>query len=120
VEDCGVVGHTHQPGLHDEDLRFHGLEGAATLTLPLERGKKSFINVGSVGQPRDGDPRACYAVLEDERVTWHRVEYDFRLTMPAGARPVSASERAPDQDSPSVWRRTCRRISGFLRRRRWL
>ena len=37
--------------------------------------------MGSVGQPRDGDNRACYAVLEDGSVTWHRVPYDFRSTM---------------------------------------
>jgi len=76
-----LAGHTHQPGLHDEDLRFHGLEGRAELTLPLPKGRRAFVNVGSVGQPRDGDNRACYAVLEDESVTWHRVAYDYRMTM---------------------------------------
>ena len=35
----------------------------------------------STGQPRDGDSRACYAILEDHQVTWHRVNYDFRSTM---------------------------------------
>ena len=80
-EDCAVGGHTHQPGLHDESLRFHGMGGEQTLTLPLEEGRKYFINVGSTGQPRDGDNRACYAVLEPHQVTWHRVEYDFRATM---------------------------------------
>ena len=80
-ESCAVGGHTHQPGVHDESLRFHGLAGAETLTLPLEEGRKYFINVGSTGQPRDGDHRACYAVLEPHQVTWHRVEYDFRGTM---------------------------------------
>ncbi len=79
-EGVGVAGHTHQPGLHDEDFRFHGLNGATELTLPLEPGRKYFVNVGSTGQPRDGDPRACYAVLEDHQVTWVRIEYDFRIT----------------------------------------
>jgi diadenosine tetraphosphatase ApaH/serine/threonine PP2A family protein phosphatase len=73
-------GHTHHPGLHDEDLRFHGLEGRETLTMPLPEGKRCFVNVGSTGQPRDGDNRACYAVLEDTQVTWHRIPYDFRIT----------------------------------------
>lgn len=75
-----VAGHTHHPGLHDESLRFQGLAGADELTLPLPVGKKYFLNVGSVGQPRDSDNRACYAVLEDEQVTWHRVPYDFMAT----------------------------------------
>ena len=34
----------------------------------------------SVGQPRDGDQRACYAILEDEVLRWHRVEYDYEQT----------------------------------------
>jgi predicted phosphodiesterase len=80
-EDCAVGGHTHQPGMHDDQLRFHAVAGHDSLTLPLERGRKYFINVGSTGQPRDGDPRACYAILEEEQVTWHRVEYDLRRTM---------------------------------------
>ncbi len=79
-DGVGVAGHTHQPGLHDENLRFRALDGAGELTLPLEPDKRYFINVGSTGQPRDGDNRACYAVLEDHQVTWHRVEYDFRAT----------------------------------------
>jgi diadenosine tetraphosphatase ApaH/serine/threonine PP2A family protein phosphatase len=76
----GVAGHTHQPGIHDESLRFQALEGQAELTLPLDPDKRYFINVGSTGQPRDGDSRACYAVLEEHQVTWYRVEYDFRVT----------------------------------------
>lgn len=79
-EGVAVGGHTHHPGVHDEDLRFHGLNGAATLTLPLAEDRKFFVNVGSVGQPRDSDNRACYAVLEDHQVTWHRVPYDFQRT----------------------------------------
>lgn len=79
-EGVGFAGHTHQPGLHDAEFRWHGLEGQTSVTLPLPVGQKAFVNVGSTGQPRDGDPRSCYAVLEDESITWHRVEYDFRRT----------------------------------------
>ena len=80
TKSIGVCGHTHQPGVHHEDLRFTSLDGADTLTVPLEEGRKYFINVGSTGQPRDGDSRACYAVLEEHQVTWYRVAYDFRQT----------------------------------------
>jgi len=48
-------------------------------TAGMDRGKGyTFINAGSVGQPRDGDPRACFAVLDMKsgRVKWVRVEYD--------------------------------------------
>ncbi len=80
-DGVGVAGHTHQPGIHDESLKFTALNGADSLTVPLPEGQKFFINVGSTGQPRDGDSRAAYAILEEHQVTWHRVQYDFRTTM---------------------------------------
>jgi diadenosine tetraphosphatase ApaH/serine/threonine PP2A family protein phosphatase len=79
-ERIAVAGHTHQPGIHDESMRFHGLNGEQRLTIGFEKGHKYFVNVGSIGQPRDGDARACYAVLEEDRVSWYRVPYDFRIT----------------------------------------
>lgn len=75
---CCFVGHTHVPicFAHDPDGRVTG--------VPLERldlrdGFRYVINVGSVGQPRDGDPRAAYAVYDDEAGTieMHRVDYDI-------------------------------------------
>ncbi len=47
--------------------------------LPMDRrvGKKRFINPGSVGQPRDGDPRASYAVWEEGKVNFKRMDYDI-------------------------------------------
>jgi diadenosine tetraphosphatase ApaH/serine/threonine PP2A family protein phosphatase len=48
-------------------------------SLVIEDGAKYFINVGSVGQPRDGDWRACYAIydLDEKLLTFRRVEYDI-------------------------------------------
>jgi putative phosphoesterase len=60
--DFVCVGHTHLP--------FH-----------LELGRIQVVNPGSVGQPRDGDPRCAYAVIEDGRVTLRRVEYDIDATL---------------------------------------
>ena len=91
-EGVAVGGHTHHPGAHDDQLRFHGLGGTDRLTLPLDEGRKWFVNVGSVGQPRDSDNRACYAVLEDHQVTWHRVPYDFQRTAEKILRTGSLSE----------------------------
>jgi diadenosine tetraphosphatase ApaH/serine/threonine PP2A family protein phosphatase len=42
---------------------------------------KTLINVGSVGQPRDGDPRACYVVLENNVVHFRRLEYPIDVTV---------------------------------------
>lgn len=92
IESVGVAGHTHQPGLLTEDLHFTALNGADELTLPLDPERKYFINVGSTGQPRDGDNRACYAVVDEESVTWYRVPYDFRVTMDKIQRTGQLSE----------------------------
>lgn len=91
-DDVAVGGHTHQPGVHDADFDFQGLNGADQLTVQLPEGRKFFINVGSTGQPRDGDSRACYAVLEEHQVTWYRVAYDFRTTMEKIQRTGQLSE----------------------------
>jgi putative phosphoesterase len=56
--DLVCVGHSHVP-------------------FELESGAGRVVNPGSVGQPRDGDPRAAYALIEDGRITFHRVEYDI-------------------------------------------
>ena len=42
---------------------------------------KTLINVGSVGQPRDGNWRASYILLDDNRITFRRVEYDVEQTV---------------------------------------
>jgi diadenosine tetraphosphatase ApaH/serine/threonine PP2A family protein phosphatase len=47
--------------------------------------RRSIFNPGSVGQPRDGDPRASYMLIDTDAglVTWHRVEYDVSATQEA-------------------------------------
>lgn len=73
-------GHTHLPGVFTEDGRFlspRDLEGV----YRLEKGGKAFVNVGSVGQPRDGDRRSCYVLYDGETIRFRRVEYDFRRTL---------------------------------------
>ena len=60
--DIICVGHTHHPYV-------------------LEIDGKLVINPGSVGQPRDGDPRASYAVLEHEKIELKRVEYPVDETL---------------------------------------
>ncbi len=74
------VGHTHRPGVITAEPRFFTPEELGMeFTFPEEG--KFVINVSSAGQPRDRDPRACYAVLEDDRILWHRVEYDVSRTV---------------------------------------
>lgn len=74
--DARVVfyGHTHRGGIMvDRD------GGAAIVeTEEFGRGERFLVNAGSVGQPRDGDSRACYVIYDDaaEAVEFVRLEYD--------------------------------------------
>jgi diadenosine tetraphosphatase ApaH/serine/threonine PP2A family protein phosphatase len=77
------IGHSHRPGVWslgsggpDHEGRF----AAWPAEVPLEDGRRYLINVGSVGQPRDRDRRAAYAVwdLEARHVQIRRVAYDHR------------------------------------------
>jgi diadenosine tetraphosphatase ApaH/serine/threonine PP2A family protein phosphatase len=43
-------------------------------------GQKLMINVGSVGQPRDGDSRACYVIVQEDMLFYRRVVYDIDRT----------------------------------------
>jgi len=75
-----LFGHTHLPAvfrLVDDTLYGGAPEGAEETRIPMQRGARYLINVGSIGQPRDGDPRAAYGVLDDEarEVTMFRVPY---------------------------------------------
>lgn len=90
------IGHTHWPGIYRSDLRFVPAKGDCTR---FEIGEdRAVINVGSVGQPRDGDPRASFAVVSEGCVEIHRVGYDFRGTqtkiLAAGLHPVLAERLA--------------------------
>ena len=77
-----LVGHSHvalQVVQSDDELAG-GVAPAGT-ELELE-GVRALLNPGSVGQPRDGDPRAAYLLLDLEarRATFRRIEYDVKLT----------------------------------------
>ena len=71
-------GHTHVPGVFLESLEFISPDQPPhEVRVPDQ---KFMVNVGSVGQPRDGDPRSCYIVQEDSKLTFHRVEYNVEAT----------------------------------------
>jgi predicted Zn finger-like uncharacterized protein len=79
VERSCFQGHTHVPGIFTEDRQFYSPE---EVNHVYQLGKqKVMCNVGSVGQPRDGDWRACYAILEGNLVRFYRVEYDIETTI---------------------------------------
>lgn len=76
-----VIGHTHSPGIFstdgvysvDDDQRFN-----------LGEGKTFFINPGSVGQPRDNDPRAAFGILDTETKVFEQVRVKYPIEKAAG------------------------------------
>ncbi|GIW97329.1 MAG: phosphoesterase [Pirellulaceae bacterium] len=72
-------GHTHVPGVFTEEGAF--LRPADIDFRFPYTGGKAMVNVGSVGQPRDGDWRSCYVIVENDVVTFRRVEYDVEATV---------------------------------------
>jgi diadenosine tetraphosphatase ApaH/serine/threonine PP2A family protein phosphatase len=110
------IGHTHIPGIWQlpaEDLvRFAGNVVvmhppkhlvATQLKLNLDE-TITMVNVGSVGQPRDGDPRACYVVYDDaeQTIELRRVPYDFAATrqkIVAAGLPKSLADRLGSADA---------------------
>ena len=69
-------GHTHCPMIYEKQLSGVYRIDAQDFKLPI--GRKYFINVGSVGQPRDGDPRASYVLYDplSRVVRFRRLAYD--------------------------------------------
>ncbi|MCI0641292.1 MAG: metallophosphatase family protein [Gemmataceae bacterium] len=84
VEKYCFQGHTHVPGVFTESLpedmyQFHAPD-EIDYVWKLN-GRKTLINVGSVGQPRDGDWRACYVLLDGDTIRFRRIEYDIDTTI---------------------------------------
>ncbi len=79
VDKYCFQGHTHIPGVFTEQLNFHSPE-EIEYRYELDD-RKALINVGSVGQPRDGDNRACYVIINGTAVQFRRVPYDFEKTI---------------------------------------
>lgn len=69
-------GHTHVPLAF---IRDSVVRGGTYSKFHVEQGKKYFVNVGAVGQPRDGDPRAGYVVYDmiDQTIELRRLDYDI-------------------------------------------
>ncbi|HET9613181.1 MAG TPA: hypothetical protein VFP22_00095, partial [Candidatus Limnocylindrales bacterium] len=78
-QPLGLFGHTHVPAAWlERDGRLEGLDPRPGIPVALDGATRALVNPGSVGQPRDGDPRASWLELDLEArtATWHRVPYD--------------------------------------------
>ncbi len=91
--DCRYTfcGHMHEPKLFN--LSSIGKAGdfvpTAGVTIPVPKHRQWLVIPGSAGQPRDGNPAACYAMFDDDQslLTFHRVPYDHDS---AGAKILAA------------------------------
>jgi diadenosine tetraphosphatase ApaH/serine/threonine PP2A family protein phosphatase len=73
------VGHTHVPGVFLEGPDFYSPD---ELDYKFElTDEKAVVNVGSVGQPRDRDPRASFVVVTDTHIEFVRLVYDVETTV---------------------------------------
>ena len=71
------VGHSHVPAVYYEDERFfRPRDTAGPYELGVSDDLRAIVNVGSVGQPRDRDPRLSYVLFDGSRITFVRLAYD--------------------------------------------
>lgn len=72
------LGHTHKPSIIEKkpsgDMLFHRDD------VRLSKASRYIVNAGSVGQPRDKDPRACYCIFDEGLIRFRRIEYDIKTT----------------------------------------
>jgi diadenosine tetraphosphatase ApaH/serine/threonine PP2A family protein phosphatase len=97
IDSLCFVGHTHRPCVITQQLQFFAPSEIDNVYRP-EPGHKALINVGSVGQPRDGDVRASFVTIDDDQtIRFHRVEYDIeaaaRKIIENGVLDESCAER---------------------------
>lgn len=103
--DVCFVGHSHVPAIYREDGRLFlpggrgsaldtGTEGAGEIVRDLAgvARNRAIVNVGSVGQPRDGDNRLSYVTYDGSEVTFIRLPYEFE----SAAAAIRAVPELPD------------------------
>ena len=98
----GLHGHTHVPMAWSGPAAGCAARPRGRTTGSSSTAGRALLNPGSVGQPRDGDPRASYLVLDtDARVaTWHRVAYDIEAVDRRDARGRAAG---PPRGAAAPW-----------------
>jgi diadenosine tetraphosphatase ApaH/serine/threonine PP2A family protein phosphatase len=88
-------GHIHVPALYHMSAtgKIASFEPVGGVEIPLSRHRRWLAVLGAVGQPRDGNPAACYAILDTERdaLTYVRVPYD----LDTAARKIRAAGLPP-------------------------
>lgn len=96
-QNTGVCffGHTHVPVAF---VRDSTVRGGTYSKFKVEPGKKYFVNVGSVGQPRDGNPKCAYVIydMDEQTIELRRLDYDI-ATAQAKIRAAGLPERLAER-----------------------
>ncbi len=79
IDKVCFVGHTHMPGIITEESEWYSPDDFGWV-WEHKKGTRIICNVGSVGQPRDRDNRACYVTYDETEICYHRLAYDFKKT----------------------------------------
>jgi predicted phosphodiesterase len=80
-QPVAFVGHTHFPGILEENNDCFLMLSSMSNRYRVQDGIRAIVNVGSVGQPRDRNPRSCYLIFDGEYINYRRVEYDVEKTV---------------------------------------
>lgn len=78
AERICLLGHSHVPFIIERNLS--GEMMVYRDNASLKSGLRYIVNAGSVGQPRDGDPRACYAIMDGDSIRFVRIDYNIKKT----------------------------------------
>lgn len=86
IDTWAFCGHTHQPGVfvqHQDDTFSFTPPHELLIKgkFRLGKAKKAIVNVGSIGQPRDGNPNSCYVIFDGTEVSFHRPPYDVEAAI---------------------------------------
>ncbi len=80
-DEICFVGHSHRPGVATHDFRWIKPTDLPDNTYYIPSGRKTLINIGAVGQPRDRNKDSCYVLFDGNSVRYRRVPYDVQTTM---------------------------------------
>ncbi len=80
-QHIAFVGHTHFPGILEENNESFLMLSTIASRYRVNEAVRAIVNVGSVGQPRDRNPRSCYVIYDGQMVSYRRVEYDVEKTV---------------------------------------
>ena len=74
------VGHSHRPGVATHEYKWIRPTALESQAYVLPTNKKTIVNIGAVGQPRDKNPDSCYVLFDGIKVIYRRVKYDVATT----------------------------------------